>query len=111
MPIVQPDYRGDTRVLSVNIASDLLLHTLAYSAQCHATLDNIVAVALGRLLEADKAEREAWLKEHPEAIEPSRLKHYARGRGRRVRGGRLKPTPPALRTGVPAAQRHLRDSA
>ncbi len=32
-----------------------------------------------------------WLKEHPEAIEPARLKHYARGRSLRGRGrnGRL----------------------
>ena len=109
MPIVQPDYRGDTRVLSVNIASDLLLHTVAYAAQCHATLDNVVAVALGRLLDADKAEREAWLKEHPEAIEPTRLKHYARGRNHRVRG-RVKP-PPAPGNGARAAQPRLRDSA
>ena len=75
---------------------------LAYAAQCHATLDNVVAVALGRLLDADKAEREAWLKEHPDAIEPARLKHYARGR----RPPRARTTPEAggahYRTGVPA---------
>jgi hypothetical protein len=109
MPIVQPDYRGDTRVLSVNISSDLLLHTVAYAAQCRATLDNVVAVALGRLLDADKAEREAWLKEHPEAIEPTRLKHYARGRNHRVRG-RVKPAV-APGNGAKAAQPRLRDSA
>jgi hypothetical protein len=113
MPIVQPDYRGDTRVLSVNLASDLLLQTIAYAAQCRATLDNVVAVALDRLLEADKAEREAWLKEHPEAIEPARLKHYARGRNHR-RGGRLKPAPTsagAPRTAASAVPARLRDSA
>jgi hypothetical protein len=113
MPIVQPDYRGDTRVLSVNLASDLLLHAIAYAAQCRATLDNVVAVALDRLLEADKAEREAWLQEHPEAIEPARLKHYARGRNHRGRG-RVKPVPASAathRAGAPAAQARLRDSA
>ncbi len=86
MPIVQPDYRGDTRVLSVNVASDLLLHTVAYAAQCRSTLDNVVAVALSRLLEADQMERETWLKEHPEALEAGRLKPFARGRNQRVRG-------------------------
>jgi hypothetical protein len=113
MPIVQPDYRGDTRVLSVNISSDLLLHTVAYAAQCRATLDNVVAVALGRLLDADKAEREAWLKEHPEAVEPARLKHYARGRNQRVRGRAKQATATAAapRTGAPAAQARLRESA
>jgi hypothetical protein len=111
MPIVQPDYRGDTRVLSVNLASDLLLQTIAYAAQCRATLDNVVAVALDRLLEADKAEREAWLKEHPEAIEPSRLKHYARGRSLRGRG-RTKPAPASgPRTGALLAQPRARDLA
>ena len=113
MPIVQPDYRGDTRVLSVNLASDLLLHTVAYATQCRATLDNVVAVALGRLLEADKAEREAWLKEHPEAVEPARLKHFARGRNHRGRE-RAKPAPAssaAPRTGALAAQPRARESA
>jgi hypothetical protein len=104
MPIVQPDYRGDTRLLSVNVAADLLLQTVAYATQCHATLDNVVAVALGRLLDADKTEREAWLQEHRDALEPSRLKPFARGANGRGRSRRRRaavaapartPAPPA----------------
>jgi hypothetical protein len=111
MPIVQPDYRGDTRVLSVSVAADLLLQTVAYATQCHATLDNVVGVALGRLLDADKTEREAWLHEHRDALEPSRLKPFARGangrgRSRRRRASTAAPartTAPSATPGAPTA--------
>ncbi|HXB57217.1 MAG TPA: hypothetical protein VN461_20805 [Vicinamibacteria bacterium] len=83
MPIVPPDVHGGaTRVLSAHLDNDLLLRTIAYSRLCNAGLSSVVRVALAQLLQADKAELDAYLASHPDELDHRKLRSFPVSRTR-----------------------------
>src|SRR5260370_28146488 len=103
MPSVPPDaHGGATRVLSAHLDNDLLLRTIAYSRLCNAGLSSVVRVALRQLLEADKAELDAYLASHADELDHRKLRSFPVSR---TRGdGSVPPAPRKKKDKEPQAR-------
>ena len=74
MPLVPPDLDSNTRAITITLPQDLAVRVRAYSEMAKASLDSCGREAFKFLLEHDKEEFEAFLREHPEALDGRKLR-------------------------------------